>query len=110
MNKNTNYEVLYNNLLLEFNKIKEEYSNKINVLETENKQLSEHLKKYTAHERSKKYYENHKEECKLKVKEYKEKTGYSKKPSPEKIKEYSKRAYEKKKLKLLENKNSEKNL
>jgi hypothetical protein len=94
-----NYKELYDNLLLEFNKIKEE-----------NIQLSNHLKKYTAPERSKKYYENHKEECKLKVKEYKEKTEYSKKPPPEKIKEYSKRAYEKKKLKILESKNSEKNL
>jgi len=57
--------------------------NKINVLETENNQLEqmileleEHLKKYTASERSKKYYENHKDEMEIKNKEYVKKTKY----------------------------------
>lgn len=85
---NLNYKELYEKLLIE------------------NQQLKEHLKKYTAPKRNKNYYENHKEEIIEKVKEYKEKTGYYKKPSPEKIKEYSKRAYEKRKQKLLEDNNN----
>ncbi len=90
-----NYKELYDQLLLENIQLKEE-----------NKLLSEHLKKYTAPERNKKYYENHKETIIDKVKEYNKKNSdVLKKPSPEKIKEYSKRAYEKKKLKLLQQKN-----
>ena len=89
-----NYKELYDLLLLENIQLKEE-----------NKTLSEHLKKYTAPKRNKKYYENHKETIIEKVKEYNKKNiNVLKKPSPEKIKEYSKRAYEKKKLKLLEQK------
>ena len=44
------YEELYNLLLVENIKLKEE-----------NKILLEHLKTYTAPKRNKKYYENHKE-------------------------------------------------
>ena len=52
-------------------------------------ELEEHLKKYTAPERSKKYYENHKEELLSKMKEN---------PIPsDKRKEYNKRYYLKKK-------------
>ena len=80
----TDYKTLYENSLIEI------------------QELKEHLKKYTAPKRNKKFYENHKEEIIKKVKEYKEKNE-SKKPSPEKIKEYSRRAYLKKKLKLQEN-------
>ena len=65
----------------------------------ENQELKEHLKKYTAPKRIKSYYENNKDEINDKNKEY-----HKKIPS-EKIKEYSKRAYEKRKLKLLEEKN-----
>ena len=65
----------------------------------ENQELKEHLKKYTAPKRSKSYYENNKDEINDKNKEY-----HKKIPS-EKIKDYSKRAYEKRKLKLLEEKN-----
>ncbi len=36
-------------------------------------ELTEHLKKYTAPQRNKKFYENHKEEIIKKVMEYKEK-------------------------------------
>jgi len=60
----------------------------------------EQLKTYTAPPRSKTYYENHKEEIKLKVKEYRETTNYV--VSPEKIKEKNKRAYLKRKEKLKE--------
>ena len=97
----TNYKQLYNELLKSFEEIKAEN----NELKIKNDELSTHLKKYTAPKRNKNYYENHKEEIIEKVKEYKEKTGYDKKPPPEKIKEYSKRAYEKRKQKLLEDNN-----
>jgi len=56
-------------------------------------ELTEHLKKYTAPKRNKKFYENHKEELKQKAKEYKENI------SVEKKKEYARRAYLKKKEK-----------
>ena len=61
-------------------------------------ELTEHLKKYTAPCRNKKFYENHKEEIKKKVMEYKEKNK-EKKQDPEKIKEYNRRAYLKRKHK-----------
>jgi len=62
-------------------------------------ELEEHLKKYTAPARSKTYYENHKEEIKKKVSDYKEKTNYNASISKEKKKEYNKAAYERRKLK-----------
>ena len=71
--------------------------NKIKLLEEENDVLKEHLKKYTAPFRSKSYYENHKEEIKQKVKEYKENTKYT--PTQEQKREWAKRAYLKKKEK-----------
>lgn len=66
-------------------------------------ELTEHLKKYTAPKRNKKFYENHKEEIIKKVMEYKEKNK-DKKQDPEKIKEYNRRAYLKRKQKNTENK------
>lgn len=54
--------------------------------------LEEKLKKYTAPSRSKKFYENHKEELLEKMKKYK--------PSPEKLKEINHKAYLKRKEKL----------
>ena len=75
--------------------------NKINELEKEIIELKEHLKKYTAPTRYKKYYENHKEELLQKNKEYIKKTNYFKNyeytVSPDKKKEYNKRAYLKRK-------------
>jgi len=71
-------------------------------LENEVRELKEKLKKYTAPERSKKFYENHKEEIIKKVMEYKEKNK-DKKLDPEKIKEYNRRAYLKRKEKNTEN-------
>jgi hypothetical protein len=65
-------------------------------------ELTEHLKKYTAPKRNKKFYENHKEEIIKKVMEYKEKNK-DKKADPEKIKEYNRRAYLKRKEKITEN-------
>ena len=73
---------------------------RIKLLEEENLELKEKLKKYTAPNRSKNYYENHKDEIKEKVKEYKERTNYTYIVSPEKKKEYAKTAYLKKKEKM----------
>ena len=73
---------------------------KIKLLEEENEILKEKLKKYTAPPRSKKFYENHKEEIQQKNKEYKEKTNYYTNLSPEKKKEYARTAYLNKKEKL----------
>ena len=73
---------------------------KIKLLEEENEILKEKLKKYTAPTRSKKFYENHKEEIQHKNKEYKEKTNYYTNLSPEKKKEYARTAYLNKKEKL----------
>jgi len=70
----------------------EELINKNKILEEENKELKEKLKKYTAPARHKTYYENHKQEILAKNKEYK--------VSPEKKKEYARTAYLNKKEKL----------
>jgi len=96
MDTTKDYKILYSNLLLKYEELQKEYELKIN-------ELKEHLKKYTAPSRNKKYYENHRDEIIQKSKEYKEKTGNKKVVSPEKIKEYNKKAYEKRKLKKLEN-------
>ena len=81
--------------------------NKIKLLEEENMKLrnelnetKEHLKKYTCPLRNKTYYEENKEKHKQKVKEYREKTNYVYEVSPEKKKEYARRAYLNKKEKL----------
>jgi len=78
--------------------------NKVKILEEENKDLKEKLKKYTAPTRSKVFYENHKEEILEQNKEYKKKTNYYDNLSPEKKKEYARTAYlnKKEKLKKLE--------
>jgi hypothetical protein len=73
---------------------------KIKILEKELNETKDHLKKYTAPSNMKKYYENHKEEIKNKVKEYKIKTNYNSNISNEKKKEYARRAYLNKKEKL----------
>jgi hypothetical protein len=73
-------------------------------LETELDSVKEQLKKFTAPSRSKLYYENHKEEIKKRNQEYREKSGY--KPSPEAVKERNKKAYLKRKEKLLAEKNA----
>lgn len=70
-----------------------ELKNEIDKLNEEILKLKDHLKKYTAPKRNKKYYENHKEELIEKAKKYKCNVEISK----EKRKEYNKRAYEKRK-------------
>ena len=82
----------------------EELIKVIQLLKEENEKLKnelldtkEHLKKYTAPSNKKLYYENHKEEIKQKVKEYKEKTNYT--PTAEQKKKWARNAYLKKKEK-----------
>ena len=87
-----NYELL----LQENNELK----SKISKIELELEETKEHLKQYTAPIRSKKYYENNKEEIKQKVKEYKQTKKYVYLASPEQKKEYARTAYLNKKAKL----------
>ena len=87
--------------ITEYNKLKTE----IEKIKDENKELTERLKKYTAPKTNHRYYETHKEQVIKKVKEYREKHGV-KKASPEKIKEYSRRAYLKKKQKIIDENNN----
>ena len=75
-----------------------QYEIEIQQLKTQVCELQEQLKKYTAPTRSKKFYQNHKEELKQKAREYKEKMNYS--IPKDKKKEYNKRAYEKRKEKM----------
>ncbi len=70
----------------------EELINKNKLLEEENKELKDKLKKYTAPARHKTYYENHKQELLAKNKEYN--------VPLEKKKEYARTAYLNKKEKL----------
>jgi len=67
---------------------------KIKLLEEENKELKEKLKKYTAPVRHKNYYESHKDDIIQKTKEYKDNLPLEKK------KEYARTAYLKKKDKI----------
>jgi hypothetical protein len=66
----------------------------IEFLKQELMETKEHLKKYTAPIRNKNYYESHKDDIIQKTTEYKNSL------SPEKKKEYARRAYLKKKEKL----------
>jgi hypothetical protein len=84
------------------------YEDKILCLENELNTTKEHLKKYTAPSNMKKYYENHKEEIKQKVKEYKENTNYV--VPKDVIKERNKRAYQKRKEKLEKEKSENQNI
>lgn len=59
----------YEPILDENNKLKQQII--LLELELELEKTKEHLKQYTALSRSKKYYENNKEEIKQKVKDYK---------------------------------------
>lgn len=54
MNDMPNYEKLYNDLLLEFTKFTNNNNIKVNELENKVTELTEYLKKYTAHGRIKK--------------------------------------------------------
>ena len=76
----------------------EELINEINVLREENEKIKKQLEKYT---NSKKiYYENNKEYVKAQAKEGLKKIAQE---NPDKIKEYRRRAYLKRKEKMNEN-------
>jgi hypothetical protein len=87
-----------------------EINDYIKKLEEEIETLKKKLKSYTAPPRSKTYYENHKEDIKQKVKEYKEKTNYVYEVPPEKKKEYARTAYLNKKEKIRKEQESNENL
>jgi hypothetical protein len=72
---------------------------RISELENEVMLLKEKLKQYTAPSRSKRFYENHKEEIKEKSKEYKKRTNYDANIPKDKKREYNQRAYQKRKEK-----------
>ena len=72
---------------------------RIKELEEENEKLKEHLKKYTAPSYKKAYYEKNKEQILEKMK--------SNPVSPEKRKEYARRAYLNKKEKMKNTQNNE---
>lgn len=78
----------------------DELLHKNKQLEDEIAVLREKLKNYTAPKRSKKFYENHKDEILQKNKEYKEKTNYYSNLSQEKKREYARTAYLNKKAKI----------
>ena len=73
-------------------------------LEEELQATKEHLKKYTAPASRREYYERNKEKEKSRVKDYQQRTNYKSTyvASPEKKKEYARRAYLKKKEKQKE--------
>ena len=66
--------------------------NKIKQLEAELNETKQHLKKYTAPNRSKTYYENHKDEILVKIKNKQQQPDYK-----EKRKEYNRISYLRKK-------------
>ena len=84
-----------------------DYQLKLKELEEENAMLKEQLNKYLL--KNKTYYENNKDEHKQKVKEYQQRTNYKSTyvASPDKKKEYARRAYLKKKEKLQKEENQE---
>ena len=92
----------------------------IKALEEENTKLKdelqmtkEHLKKYTAPSYKKEYYEKNKDIIKERNANYKKNTNYKYIPTPEKKKEYARRAYLKKKEKLqneMKEKQNDKNI
>ena len=92
-----------------------ELSEKNAKLEEELISIKEHLKKYTAPSRNRKYYTNNKDVLKERVREYQIRTNYKSKSTstPEQRSEYNKRAYLKRKetpKKVLEEKPSGENI
>lgn len=83
---------------MELDKLKSENESlkqEIIKLNKEIEELKEHLKKYTAPTRAKRYYQNNKDKVMERNKEYKKKINF--KVDPEKRKEYNKKYYENKK-------------
>jgi hypothetical protein len=87
------YKRLYELSIIE----KEDLLKKIEEFKNKIDNLTIHLKKYTNKESNKIYYQNNKEKIIQQIKQYN--STHNIKKDPEKIKEYNKRAYEKRKLK-----------
>jgi hypothetical protein len=103
MNDEPNYKEMFEKVVIEKEKLlfyieqlKNEHQTQINQLQDNITSLNLHLKKYTSSESSKKYYEKNKDKIIEKVKQYNK--NNKKQIDPDKMKEYNKRAYEKKKL------------
>jgi hypothetical protein len=90
---------------METEKIIADLKQKILELEVEGNSLRERLDNYMS--KDKKYYENNKDACRERVKEYHKKNNYYSKISADKKKEYAKTAYLNKKMKLAKEKNNE---
>jgi hypothetical protein len=69
-------------------------------LKEELQETKEHLNQYTASSYSKEYYEKNKDTIKERNANYKKNTNYKYDPTPEKKKEYARRAYLKRKENL----------
>lgn len=84
-----------------------ELEDKVAQLEAELQATKEHLKRYTAPESRKEYYQNNKEVIKYRVKKHQEETNYKAnyKPTSEQKKKWARTAYLKKKEKLTQEKN-----
>ncbi len=87
------YKRLYELSIIE----KEDLLKKIEEFKNKIDDLTIHLKKYTNKESNKIYYKNNKEKIIQQIKQYN--STHKIKKDPDKIKEYNKRAYEKRKLK-----------
>ncbi len=85
-------------LQLENTKLQEENTKLKNTIQ----ELEARLKKYINNEAHKKYYETHKQEIKQQQSKYIEKL---REENPDKMKEYWKRAYQKRKEKKLQEQN-----
>ncbi len=85
-------------LQVENNKLHEENTKLKNIIQ----ELEARLKKYINNEAHKKYYESHKQEIKQQQSKYIEKL---REENPDKMKEYWKRAYQKRKEKKLQKQN-----
>jgi hypothetical protein len=81
----------------QLNSENEELKQKLLLLEQENQELREHLKKYTNGDNNKRYYEKNKEKVKEQGANYLKKLSEE---NPEKLKEYRRNAYLKRKEKL----------
>jgi hypothetical protein len=70
-------------------KVRIEYlEKKVNELQNELEETKAHLKKYTAPESRRVYYEKHREEELRRAKEYRERTGCTNERTPEQKKRY----------------------
>ena len=84
-----------------------ELEDKVAQLESELQSTKEHLKRYTAPESRKEYYQNNKEVIKERVKKHQEETNYKANytPTADQKKKWARTAYLKKKEKLAQAKN-----